>query len=401
MHNDPGELLEKYKAGKCADKEKAIVESWYLELQSGKEAPSHAIIKSTKDEVWTALSIRKTGLHQTVTINRRLHKASAWAAVMLIIGSAGMLYFNKPFKSDLITEVSKKHDIGPGGNKAYLTLADGRRISLTDAVNGELVKQQGLVINKTADGQLVYTVASSDSEGKKESQLFNTIETPKGGKYQINLPDGTKVWLNAASSLRYPTKFSGSTRMVELTGEGYFEVASLNSKNEASADKTARRIPFIVKSGMQEVQVLGTHFNINSYKDEGSIKTTLLEGRVRVVRAAAKTSASPEGVVLKPGEQSQLADHAINVKEVDTESIIAWKQGDFIFDGDDLKSIMRKVARWYDVEVFYKGEFDKVKFGGVISRSKNISSVLGIMESTGKIHFVVEGRQITVLPDTE
>lgn len=401
MHNDPGELLEKYKAGKCSDKEKAIVESWYLELQCGMEPPSQTTIKKTKDEVWAALSARKTGTPQTLTINNRLRRAIAWAAVILIIGSAGMLYFNKPVKPDLITKISKKQDIAPGGDKAYLTLADGRRISLTDAANGELVKQQGLLIKKTADGQLVYTVASSDSEGTKEGELFNTIETPKGGKYQINLPDGTKVWLNAASSLRYPTKFSGSTRTVELTGEGYFEVAKQLGMDQASAGKTAYRIPFIVKSGLQEVQVLGTHFNINSYKDEGSIKTTLLEGRVRVVHAAAKTAASAEGVVLKPGEQSQLADHAVNVKEVDTESIIAWKQGDFIFDGDDLKSIMRKVARWYDVEVFYKGEFDKVKFGGVISRSKNISSVLGIMESTGKIHFIVEGRRITVLPGTE
>ncbi len=402
MHNDPGELLEKYKAGKCSDKERAIVESWYLELQSRKEAPSQALIERTKDEVWTALSVRKTGLLQTVFINNRLTKVVAWAAVVFIIGSIGILYFNKPGKPEPLIGLSKKRDISPGGNKAYLTLADGRRISLTDAANGELVKQKGLVINKTADGQLVYTVASSDSEGKKDQRSYNTIETPKGGKYQVNLPDGTKVWLNAASSLRYPTKFSGNTRTVELTGEGYFEVAKQLRMDQASAGQSAHRIPFIVKSGMQEVEVLGTHFNINSYQDESSIKTTLLEGRVRVVRAAGtNASASPGGVVLKPGEQSQLASDGINVKEVDTETIIAWKQGDFIFDGDDLKSIMRKVARWYDVEVSYKGEFEKVKFGGVISRSKNISSVLGIMESTGKIHFVVEGRRITVLPNTE
>lgn len=397
MDNDPGELLKKYKAGKCSDKEKAIVESWYLELPSEKEAPLHAIIKSTKDEVWTALSARTTQRPRTVIINR-LRKASTWAAVILIIGSIGILYLNRLSKPDLVRAVSKKGDIGPGGDKAYLTLADGKRISLTDVANGEIVKQEGLVINKTADGQLVYTVTSSGSEGKNEEQLFNTIETPKGGKYQINLPDGTRVWLNAASSLRYPTKFSGSTRMVELTGEGYFEVTK---QNQASAVTAAGRIPFIVKSGAQEVQVLGTHFNINSYKDEGSIKTTLFEGRVRVIRAKSKFSASPEGVLLKPGEQSQLANQVINVREVDTESILAWKQGDFVFDGDDFKSIMRKVARWYDVEVIYKGEFDNVKFGGAISRSKNISSVLEIMESTGKIHFVVEGRRITVLPDMD
>ncbi|WP_448634930.1 FecR family protein [Pedobacter panaciterrae] len=245
-----------------------------------------------------------------------------------------------------------------------------------------------MVINKTADGQLVYTVSDSDPQGKNGAQLFNTIETPNGGKYQVNLPDGTRVWLNAASLLRYPTKFSGSKRVVELTGEGYFEVAKLPGK-----------IPFIVKSEGQEVEVLGTHFNINSYEDEGPIKTTLLEGSVRVIRSKSSWNAPDNNVLLRPGEQSELGEQKINVKEVNTESILAWKDGDFVFDGDDLKSIMRKVARWYDVEVIYKGEFDDVKFGGLISRSKNISSVLGIMESTGKIHFVIEGNRITVLRD--
>ncbi|MEJ2903641.1 FecR family protein [Pedobacter panaciterrae] len=388
MHRDPGELLEKYKAGNCSEEEKAIVESWYLELHSGKEAPSHKIISKTKDEVWAALSAQKDKESQPVQISKLLLKVASWAAVISIVGFIGFIYLNKPGNRSSITGVSKKQDIPPGGNKAFLTLADGKRISLTDAANGEVVKQEGLVINKTADGQLVYTVSDSEPQGKNGAQLFNTIETPNGGKYQVNLPDGTRVWLNAASLLRYPTKFSGSKRVVELTGEGYFEVAKLPGK-----------IPFIVKSEGQEVEVLGTHFNINSYEDEGPIKTTLLEGSVRVIRSKSSGNAPDNNVLLRPGEQSELGDQKINVKEVNTESILAWKDGDFVFDGDDLKSIMRKVARWYDVEVIYKGEFDDVKFGGLISRSKNISSVLGIMESTNKIHFVIEGNRITVLRD--
>ncbi|ETZ24671.1 FecR family protein [Pedobacter sp. V48] len=390
MHKDPGELLEKYKAGNCSEEERAIVESWYLELHSGKEAPSHRMISNTKDQVWAALSAQKDKESQPVKIRVLLRKVASWAAIISIIGFIGFVYLNKQKKRSSIATISKKQDISPGGNKAFLTLADGKRISLTDAANGELVKQQGLVINKTADGQLVYTVADSDNKGKNGAQLFNTIETPNGGKYQINLPDGTRVWLNAASLLRYPTKFIGSTRVVELTGEGYFEVAKLPGK-----------IPFIVKSEGQEVEVLGTHFNINSYKDEGPIKTTLIEGSVRVIRSRSNIKAADNNVLLKPGEQSELSNQKINVKEVNTESILAWKDGDFVFDGDDLKSIMRKVARWYDVEVMYKGEFEDVKFGGLISRSKNISSVLGIMESTGKIHFVIDGNRITVLRDKE
>src|SRR5688572_3439948 len=199
MQKDPGELLEKYKAGNCSEEEKAIVESWYLELHSGKEAPSHRMIVNTKEEVWAALSAQKDKESQPVKIRVLLRKAASWAAIISIIGFIGFIYLNKLGKRPSIATISKRQDIPPGGNKAFLTLADGKRISLTDAANGELVKQQGLVINKTADGQLVYTVADSDNKGKNGAQLFNTIETPNGGKYQINLPDGTRVWLNAAS----------------------------------------------------------------------------------------------------------------------------------------------------------------------------------------------------------
>jgi transmembrane sensor len=384
MQKDPRKLLEKYKAGNCADKEKAIVESWYLELQSGEAAPAHGIIKGTKEEIWDSLSA-----NQSKSVKKHyLLRVATWAAAIIIIGSISLVYLNKTRKPQLVGRISKNNDIAPGSNKAFLTLADGRKISLTDAANGQLVKQQGLVINKTADGQLVYTVADSGNEDHEGRILFNTIETPKGGKYQINLSDGTRVWLNAASSLRYPTKFIGNTRTVELTGEGYFEVAKV-------VTRAAKRIPFMVKSGGQEVEVLGTHFNINSYKDEENIKTTLLEGAVRVVQQ------NKHEVVLKPGEQSQLNENTINVKTVDTETVMAWKEGDFVFDGDDLKSIMRKVARWYDVEVIYKGEFDNLRFGGFISRTKNISSVLGIMESTGRIHFAIEGKRVTVLHNAE
>ncbi|MDR6781569.1 transmembrane sensor [Pedobacter africanus] len=380
MQKDPHKLLEKYKAGSCSEEEKAIVESWYLELER-QQAPAHEVITKSKDEVWTSLA-EKTAERFDKSASRKVYlfKAAAWAAVVFLVISAVYLAGNRQ-KTTSLTNSTAKNDIVPGGDKAFLTLANGRKISLTDAANGEIAKEAGLSITKTADGQLVYTV-KEDTE--TSTNLWNTIETPKGGKYQINLPDGTRVWLNAASALRYPAKFAGDKRVVTLTGEGYFEVA----KN--------REMPFVVKTAGQEVQVLGTHFNINSYADEGSVKTTLAEGSVRVIPVA-----EAEKVTLKPGEQSELDKKGIQVKKADLEAVLAWKQGDFIFDGEDLKSIMRKVARWYDVEVIYKGAFDNLKFGGSISRSKNISSVLGIMEETGSVHFDIEGKRVTVTDKTK
>ncbi|SMD03844.1 FecR family protein [Pedobacter nyackensis] len=385
MAKDPGELLDKYNAGLCSEEEKVIVESWYLKLSSAvAEDLDMASVKRTKEAAWKALSA-----NQPVAKKKPLN---FWlgAAVLLIMGSIGIFYFSLPKTQPAVIRTAKNNDVAPGGNKAILTLADGSKISLTDASRGEIVKQGGLSIQKTADGKLVYTVVASD-KGGKEALSFNTIETPKGGQYQINLPDGTKVWLNSASSLRYPIKFTGD-RVVELMGEGYFEVAKQKVKGHISG---ATNVPFIVKTPGQEVEVLGTHFNINSYKEEEGIKTTLLEGIVRVIPSDVKEKEHSK--LLKPGEQALLNEHAIKVQTVDTEAIIAWKNGDFAFKGDNLKSIMNRVARWYDVEVVYKGNFDHLKFGGYISRSKNISEVLNIMESTGKVHFTIDGKKITVL----
>ncbi|MFA4870577.1 MAG: FecR family protein [Pedobacter sp.] len=379
MQQDPLQLLEKYKAGNCSEEEKAIVETWYLQL-STQHVPEEQRIDNTKKEVWEALMSHR----KKQRIRTRFNTFIRVAAVLAILALSTILYFRSPvtlFQKENKTVKSQK--ILPGGNKAYLTLANGQKISLTDAANGTIQQQTGLTIRKTADGTLVYEVSKLSQQSNQEETLYNTIETPKGGQYQVNLPDGTKVWLNAASSLKYPTQFIGSKRIVELDGEGYFEVAK--SKHQK----------FIVKNDMQQVEVLGTHFNINAYKDEASVKTTLLEGSVRVSFNAEKNK--EQSRLLKPGQQSEKTGENIDVKNVDVENVIAWKKGDFIFNGEELSGIMRKIARWYDVKVIYKGDFDDLRFGGYISRSKNISSVLGIMESTGKIHFKIEGKRITVL----
>lgn len=373
MTDDPEKLLDKYNAGLCTDEEKSVVESWYLKMGAATDPklnPESAA--TTKEKVWAALSANK------IPARPMYLKYKIAAAAVLIGGLVLAILFHTETAERHNLPTMVKEDIAPGGNKAFLTLANGKRLSLTDAANGHILKNNNLQITKTVEGQLVYTV-SKDGTGSTEKPGFNEIETPRGGQYQVNLPDGTKVWLNAASSLRYPTRFTGKERIVELKGEGYFEVA----KNVNH--------PFIVKSARQRVEVLGTHFNINSYPEEESVHTTLLEGSVKV-----HNNIQGKTVLLKPGQQSKIKNDQVDVENADIESVLAWKNGDFFFKGDDIKTVMNKVSRWYDVAVVYKGDFSGLKFGGLISRSKNISSVLNIMESTGKVHFKIEAKTITV-----
>ncbi|XHR97523.1 FecR family protein [Mucilaginibacter sp. UC70_90] len=236
-----------------------------------------------------------------------------------------------------------------------------------------------MAINKTADGRIVYNSSKSSASDNAEKPVYNTMTTPRGGQYWVVLPDGSKALLNAASSLTYPTNFSGTERKVELTGEAYFEVAH-------NPDK-----PFRVYSKSQVVEVLGTHFNINTYDDEPDIRTTLLEGKVKV------TSVVKNQVrVLKPGQQAVLNTYSFNVNDVDVEDATAWKNGTFTFENNDIQQIMRMVSRWYDVDVVYKGTLPADKFTGFVSRFSNVSEVLRMLQLTHKVKFKIDGKQITV-----
>lgn len=283
-------------------------------------------------------------------------------------------------KSELLTE----NDIEPGDDKAILTLGDGTKIILDDAQNGVLANQGGNSILKAAEGELIYSFSVESNlqlpEDNSDNIIFNTIETPKGGKFQVRLPDGSKVWLNAASSLRFPTKFAGSKRQVELHGEAYFEVAHDESKI------------FEVNTRNQMVQVFGTHFNINAYEDEPSVNTTLLEGSVRI--SDIRTNISQ---MLRPGEQSKLTERieVINVKN--TAEAVAWKEGYFQFHEADIKTVMRQIERWYDVSIIYEGDMPNYRFGGEIERSLSLIQVLKVLEKT-KVHFRLEGREVIVMP---
>lgn len=308
------------------------------------------------------------------------------AAVAVFILSAG-LYFYFIRQNQAVASRFAANDILPGGNKAMLILSNGKKINLGDAANGQLLSESGIAVSKTADGQIRYTV--KESTGKAGTPLENTIVTPKGGQYQVVLPDGSKVWLNAASTLKFPLRFSNNERSVQLSGEAYFEVAKKTLR-------TGGKLPFYVSTAKLRVEVLGTHFNVNAY--ESTSKTTLLEGAVRLIAAAVAPSLKAQVSYLSPGQQGIAGASGITVSTADIEETMAWKNGLFMFNNQNLDVIMKEVERWYDVDVvFADDELRKASFNGAVSRFKNISQLLEVLESTGSVHFKVEGRRITVM----
>lgn len=308
----------------------------------------------------------------------------AAAAIFIIIG-AFFFYFTKINVGNEDT-ISYQEDIKPGKNKALLILASGKTINLSEAKTGVVIDSRKIAYNDGTEINSASINRTSETEGFKNASQFNRLSTPHGGQYQIVLADGTRVWLNAASSLKFPSAFKSDIRNVELMGEAYFEVAK-------------SKIPFVVVANNQEVEVLGTHFNINSYADERYIKTTLIEGLVRVSLLDSKLSRSAVNPVkLYPGQQSVNYGIDLKVLEVQTESVVDWKNGDFIFKKENLSQIMRKVARWYDVKVVYDNNIDlNQTFSGQVSRSKNISEILRGLQSTGRIKFKIEDKTVTVM----
>lgn len=373
MKKDVKEVLDKISSGNYNPEEEAIAKLWLHQLHQNDEAGlSEQELHEVSDQMWLSLEPNKKQPQLNKYRKSVVYMAAA-ASLALIIGIG--LYFNQPPPlSKSIRAKAFANDIPAGSNKAYLTLANGKKLTLTNSANGTLAEEAGINITKTADGQLVYTIAD---RGKKAGAGYNSIETPRGGQYQLNLPDGTKIWINSASSLKYPASFASlKERRVELSGEAYFEVAK---------DKTH---PFIVKSGRQEIQVLGTHFDVNAYPDEQLIKTTLLEGSVKLNKQ----------VVLKPGEQSSMTGEKFTVKAVNVNDAVDWKNGEFVFTNESLTSILKKVSRWYDVEIKYvHTPVNMPTFTGSVSRSENISGVLKMLEETSNVRFSIEGKQVSVI----
>lgn len=388
--------IEHYLAGTASDAEKKIVNEWYHSFND-EEVEVASDISSLRDQI-------KARIHSRVQQNIRNQKRTApvmplrtkrvaAAAILAAVTATGTyLALSKPHANSTVSSASDrpaKTNIQPGGNNAVLTLADGSQIVLDSAQNGTLRLQGNTRVIKLDNGQLAYKTNTSTPIS---AISYNTISTPRGGQYKIVLADGTEVWLNSASSLKFPTAFAGEGREVFLSGEGYFEVKGIRAQNN-------RKIPFIVSvssSGTakdMKVKVLGTKFNIMAYGDEEAVKTTLIEGAVSAANSA-------DSILIRPGQQAAVksADAKFSVTDADIKEALAWKNGEFRFKEMNIKSIMRQLARWYNVDVGYRGDLANVELSGVIAKKENILQLLDVLETTGKVHFQVSGNRITAMP---
>lgn len=371
-------LYEKYQLGLCTPEEKKQLAKYQdkfrmLDDNGEKLSPEEVELR---DRVYARID-------QTLFIEKgkivRIGLRWAAAAILIVGVSVAVVFLNGQHTQLLTNNKVKPQIIGPGRNTATLTLADGSNIRLDDAKDGVILKTGKTAIRKFGGGQIVY-----DAEGRSlpdEPIAMNTITIPRGGQYQVVLSDGTKVWMNSVSSLRYPARFASNERVVELKGEAYFEVAH-NAK-----------MPFKVKTDGVNVEVLGTHFNVAAYEGDPNVKTTLLEGSVRLSNKASM-------VKLVPGEQGVTTENSndIAVKNVKVAEVIAWKNGSFVFRHANIQEIMKQISRWYDVDVEYRGDVKDQYFGGTYSKYKNVTELLKGLEATGLIHFKIEGRRIIAMP---
>lgn len=358
-HENIKQLLERYLSGDCTPEERIRVEQWYRNLDIKEHGLSEKQVEGDIDDIRDRLPtppVRRTA---------DWYRYAAAIAAFLVLAIAVYFQFNRSEPASVVNarvEMSDPNDIAPGSNKAILKLANGKEVVLDGRPAGKIAQEGSQLIYKDAGGDLVYRRDTHD-ENNAGTPIANTIQTPRGGQYHLMLPDGTKVWLNAASSLTYAVNASTKERLVKLEGEAYFEVA-----------KDPKR-PFRVESGGQLVEVLGTNFNINCYADEGVVKTTLVEGAVKVGRTTKHRS-----VILQPGQQAMLDQYNhLSVKQVDVSDALAWKNGKFSFNHADIGTVMRQLSRWYDVEVVFKGKIPNVKLSGEVYRNTNASNVLKIL----------------------
>ena len=373
------ELVEKVTAGVATEEEVALFNAWYQSYQEeGKAWPESELMDKKKIEAAMLRSIEDR-INSGSPHRRFIPKRQIAAAVVLLLVASGVVYWLGNGSSTLTDSQTLviNNDVAPGMETAVLTLGDGRQIVLDEAQMGVIANEGHTSVQKTSEGLIAYQ-AGQLSASLDAPLTYNTISTPKGGKYKVVLPDETEVWLNAMSSIRFPTRFTGSNREVEITGEVYFDVTRNSDQ------------PFWVRSDHQTVKVLGTEFNVKAYTDEQYIHTTLVEGSVLV-------ETDSDQVQILPGQQAIYHQEAkLAVESVDTEMVIAWKDGLFQFWNTGLEDIMRQLSRWYDVDVSYLNENKDISFTGFISRDVTISKVLQMLEETGNIKFGLDGRQVVV-----
>jgi len=373
--DDPIELAHRILTQQASDEEVARYIHWFNSMQpKGNIVPENAALKEAallariRSEIKT-----KKNRH----IRKKIYIGVAAAILLTFIGFNSYFFLFKNSRQRAVHVQQIAAGIGPGGNHAVLTLANGQQVQLDQMGNGKIADQNGSAVTKDSSGSVAYHAASAMA---KEAIQYNSLSTPRGGQYRLTLSDGTKVWLNAASSIRFPAAFVVSERKVDITGEVYFEV-----KHNAAR-------PFIVSAGGMQVRVLGTHFDVNAYGDDGAIRTTLLRGSVKITNGK-------QSAVIVPGEQANVRKAAtdIIVKKVDVDQMIAWTRGFLSMHDNDVHELMTQLSRWYNVDVVYRGKAPKSNLGGFINRNANLSDVLSALEAGG-IHTRLEGRSIIVSP---
>src|SRR5215204_296334 len=375
------ELAAKWLKGKITEEEMNEFSEWFDDTDNEilNVPPGFAgSEKELRERILSGIRKRRQHPRRIIYFTKNPLTKLAVASAVIITSTLCVLYITGkhlfPAESNSAVAVSKRDTIVPGGNKAVLILGDGTEVVLDTATSGTIAQNPHSRVIKLDDGELVYSALKDANV----AVTYNTLSTPRGGQYAITLVDGTRVWLNSSSSLRFPTSFRDPERIVELSGEAYFEVVQNGDK------------PFKVKVNDVEFKVLGTHFNIMAYKDETTINTTLIEGSVAV-------SKLKETVTLNPGQQARIRENGKIgiIKNADTEQAIAWKNGFFNFTGSDIETTMRQIARWYDIEVIYEDKITE-HFNGTILRNASIERVLKMLEFTAVVHFDIQGRKISV-----
>lgn len=388
IKSDLKRIIEKYLDGKASEEEKAFLEKYYNFFEPQEnilDGLSKQNIADLEHKMQHTILSKLKREADRPKLTRLFPYKYVAAAVLLIVGIYGIYYVQRHQAfTDQVVQVN--HLADSSDKVVMLTLSDGRRVKLQELQSGTVAEESGTRIEKKADGSIVYTVNERTFSDKDEHK-FNTIHTPNGQLSQINLPDGTKVWLNAESSLKYPIAFRGTQRVVELDGEAYFEVTKNKEK------------PFIVKAKETEVKVLGTKFNVNAYANDAFTKTTLTEGLVLINKEKLSK-------LLKPGQQAiTLKDQpSITISDVDIEEAMAWKSGYFMFNNLDIRTVMNMISRWYDIDVEYKGKSENEVFIGTVSRFESIEKLLQTIELTGSVHFKItdepnkKRRKVVVMP---
>lgn len=390
-------LIQKYINGTCTQEEREQLLKWYrspqneiVEWPEKPEMAETAVYQRIFSKIEQEIDLQSPAIHKLNPEANPLQpkkssfnwQKTAVAAALILTGSIAIFFYQQQKDTAPTELLTFKNEVKPGGNKAILKLADGTEVVLDGTANGSLAQRKDINFNNTKDGQLAYNKQNSSDTKSAATLKYNTVSTPKGGQYRIILPDGTKVWLNAASSIRFPTNFLPGERKVSISGEVYFEV----TKNKHQ--------PFRVISDAQILEVLGTKFNISAYPDQPHINTTLAEGSVKLGRIQTNTYQ-----LLKPGEQAQMKvkdQSPAKITAADLEEVLAWKNDAFVFNNTPTDEVMKQMERWYNVELEYKGPQPNLSFTGVIPRNSNLSTFLKVLEGTGGVKFGIEQNKVII-----